>query len=179
MVNILPVPFEPEHTTIHTLSTLCVGSCLRAWGYTSLTSFAWAAGSGPLLPFSLARDTTLRDYFWYAGNVAAAGDIDVGIYAEDAQTLLNSTGGVARGANGTIIRSNVGVDVRLPRGRYYLAFSVSASETIYGVTGQASLYEAAGILTTTDNYPLASSPTLAAPLTNCPYFGTRVHGVMP
>lgn len=116
-----------------------------------------------LYPFRIATPFRVTR-FWWVNGVTVNGNVDMGIYTEDGQTLLVSTGSTAQ--SGGISIQTVTVSYTLSPGRYYMAFATSsATATFARQSNSVASTRAAGFRqhTTTAgaNVPLPTTLTFA------------------
>jgi hypothetical protein len=112
------------------LSSQSIGTAIWNMGQVTISTpgaAAWPTASMVLYtPFWVPESVTINRLLWVNG--AVAGNVDVGVYAEDG-TLLVSAGSTAiSGAN--VIQSVDVTDTGLRRGRYYTAMVADTVTTL-------------------------------------------------
>lgn len=120
----------PGQIVILPLSAQSIGPLLWTMGQvTSSTpgAAAWpASGLVIYIPFWVPEPMLVTKMMWVNG--ANAGNVDLGIYAEDG-TLLVSSGSIAP-AGGAIVQVTDVADTLLARGRYYMAMVADTVTTL-------------------------------------------------
>lgn len=149
-----------------TISPFCVEALFMNFRSTASNIGSGAIGNTfvHLYPFRIATPFPVTRFWWVNGGTVN-GNVDMGIYTEDGQTLLVSTGSTAQ--SGTNVIQTVTVSYTLPPGRYYMAFATSsATATFARQTNSVASTRAAGFRqhTTTAgaNVPLPATLTFAA-----------------
>lgn len=134
---------RPSEVVINPWSYQALGIPLTAMGQASLAAAAWPAASLVIyVPFAVP-DTITVTKLWMSVSVAA-GNVDMGVYAEDG-TLIISKGSTAAVANGTSLDVT---DTTIGRGRYYLAgvCDTVTTLTVFRVAPSAGIPQALGLL---------------------------------
>lgn len=119
---------RPTEVVISTLSRQALGvSEKTAVGTSNYSQQPWeAAGLVLFVPFWVAETIIATKMFWRNG--AVAGNVDVGIYAEDGTRLVSIGTTVVSGAN--LVQTVDITDTTLARGRYYMAMVCSTVTTL-------------------------------------------------
>lgn len=149
-----------------TISPFCTEALFMNFRSTASNIGSGAIGNTfvHLYPFRIATPFPVTRFWWVNGGTVN-GNVDMGIYTEDGQTLLVSTGSTAQ--SGTNVIQTVTVSYTLPPGRYYMAFATSsATATFARQSNSVASTRAAGFRqhTTTAgaNVPLPTTLTFAA-----------------
>lgn len=108
-------------------SPLSIGPSLYVMGYTSpTTQNSPAANVGYFIPLALPYPVTVTKLWWVNGG-AVAGNVDMGIFAEDGTRLVSA--GTTAQVGTTNVQSVDVTDTTLGRGRYYMGLCSDTSGT--------------------------------------------------
>jgi hypothetical protein len=177
-----PLVYRPlDQLLIHSLSDQCVGQEMLNLSVASYTTRAWTANRLIFIPFATASRVLVSGFWWYNGTTAN-GSTDVGIYTEDGQTKLGSSGATLN--SGTSVLQDVNVtDFFLPAGRrlWLTLGSDSATQTYFSLPPTAVLQDFVGIKEQLSGWSsgLPSTITPATPTVAVfPHFGLRGSSVI-
>lgn len=173
-----PALAPPGEVTITPWSYQSLGPALQLLNVT-VGAAAWpAAGLAIFVPFWVPEASLVTKLFASIG--AAAGNIDLGIYAED-QTLLASAGSTAVTATNDLQVVDI-TDITLARGRYYMALCCDTVTTLTVLRSNvtAGVFQSIGVLEQASiTLPLSTgaSPATFAKYTRTylPMFGLQLH----
>lgn len=117
-----------------------------------------------LYPFRVSIPYPIT-YFWWVNGATVNGNVDMGVYSEDGQTLLVSAGSTAQ--SGASAVQTKAVSFTLSPGRYYLGFATSsATATFHRQNNSVASTRAAGFRQHTTsagaNVPLPTTLIFAA-----------------
>lgn len=131
--------------------------CVTPWSFQSLgiplyvmnsttpAAAAWlAAGLVTFVPFTIPEPMTVTKLFYGIG--AAAGNVDMGLYNEDATRIVSVGSTAAAGANDVHVLDVA--DTVLNRGRYYIALvcDTVTTLTVFRTAPAAPIGQALGLL---------------------------------
>lgn len=115
--------------TINILSEECLGDDLVATD-TLLGSATYTANLLTFVPLIVPEPTVVSQFFWHNGTATDA-ETDVGIYSEDGQTKLGSTGPTANSGTSQIQVVDVTNFLLAANQRYWLAIGSDSSSQTY------------------------------------------------
>ena len=130
------------------------------------SSAALTANTVYLYKFVQQVGVTVTGMLWKA-TTTAAGNVNLGIYSGDGNTLLGSTGSVANTTTNNVSSAALsGGNLYLPPGVYYLAMTVgSASDTFTRTNNLGSAgHPIVAVYTATNNSTGTTSPVLPSTL---------------
>lgn len=114
-----------DNVTVTTMSKESIGAELAAVTQ-ALAGAVWTANLVVYIPFILKSPCLVAQFMWLNGGVAN-GNTDVGVYTEDGQTKLGSTGATANAGTDVFQKVNV-TDFLLPANqRLWLALGCDSA----------------------------------------------------
>lgn len=171
--------------TIHPWSMEAIGPDLIASGlYMSACASAafQVANAALLIPFTLTKQVTLVEAFWYNGATISTYTVDVGVY-DASGNLICHTGSITASGTSALQINALTAPTTLGPGNFYLAITASnTSMTFFSLAAASvSMLQAYGCcyIAASDN-PLATGKTLIsiATFTRIPIFGVSTRGVL-
>lgn len=144
---------------------------LHTMGISPATAAYPAANLAIYVPFYVAAPMNVQSVVWTNG-ATAGGNIDVGIYNEDA-TKVVSLGSTSRGTASTSVTTTSLTDTVIGAGRYYMGFLLDATSNMIAWTPAAGIAEALGVLEQAVGSATLPSPATFAVTTRAyiPQFG--------
>lgn len=144
---------------------------IRQWGLNVASTAYPAANLALYIPFCIAAPMNVRAVYWGNGTTVG-GNIDVGIYNEDA-TKVVSLGSTARGAVSSTVTTTGLTDTIVGAGRYYMGFLLDSTANMQAFAPAAGLCESMGILEQAVGGATLPSPATFAVTTRAyiPVFG--------
>jgi hypothetical protein len=138
-------------------------------GLSAAASATSVANDAVYVPIWIPQTAVFVSGYVYNGS-APAGNCDIGIYAFDG-TKLGSTGATAKSGASAIQRIALSASVTLTPGRYYIAYSESAStvNSVFAWAAQVNNGKWAGMYRQATAHPLPSPAT----------FATRASAILP
>lgn len=178
-------PFTPI-VTIHPWSLESIGAQLAfnqaSTMYSGAASAAWpTANKAMFIPFYIMKSATFNTLF-VANGLAAAGNVDVGIYDEAGNKIISS-GSVAQAPANDLQLISI-ASLLLTPGRYWLALALSdVGGTIMRGTFEANAAQAwakaAGMAEQASAFPLPATATFATFVNNyVPLFGISMRSTI-
>lgn len=119
-----------SEVNIYTLSQACVGAAALAIDNTTKASGVWTANRLIFLPFFTLQDVLVSQFFWTNGGTVN-GNTDVGIYSEDGQTKIGSSGSTANAGTSVNQAVNVTDFFLAANHRYWLALGSDSGTQTY------------------------------------------------
>lgn len=182
MSNIPWQVIEPL-VTIHPWSLEAIGPDLLANSLvmTSCAAAAWQSAAGALLiPFTLTKQATFVEAFWYNG--AAVSSVDVGVY-DTGGNLLGHTGSVSSSGNINLLQiAPLLASTKIGPGMFYLAISATSVVQAFFTIAAASvsMLQVMGCAYIGGDFPLATGKTIASVslFTKIPIFGISTRSVL-
>lgn len=164
-------PFRPAGYVINPASVESLGMVIRPWGISVASTAYPAANLALYVPFCIGAPMNIKAVYWGNGTTAG-GNIDVGIYNEDA-TKIVSLGSTARGTASSTITTTSLADTIIGAGRYYMAFLLDSTANMQAFAPAAGLCESMGILEQAVGAATLPSPATFAVTTRAyiPSFG--------
>lgn len=157
-------PLEPLVTITPTSAESGVGNAMYNGGNLSLNTYAqtaWpSANLAIYVPFFLSKPITFSTMFWMNGSTVA-GNVDVGVYAEDGTRIVSKGSTAAAGT--TTLQVVTVTTTTIGPGLFYLALACSStSELVYKtIIGQVLRTKFTGMAQQATALPLPATATFA------------------